>query len=300
MSSGSRWTLEQRRRAAILGPTGGGLWRADTRLVARDGWYQVVTPSAPGSVLNEIVLSEVAEEDAERVIDEAIETYGAIGKPVKWCVGPWTRPRDFGERLARRGFTSWGVRGMGCETTLDVAAPAEIAVREVTAEEVDRFIAVSNEGWGVTAEQADGARASFVASFTESPRIAWLFAATIGEEWVGTAALLLRGDYAYLLAAQVLERARGKGAYRALIAVRLAFLRERGIGYAVTHAREATSAPMLEHLGFETLFRSKCYVREPRQETALLAHPGGTSSQNPGSTLGAPSVERARRKTPVS
>jgi hypothetical protein len=44
-----------------------------------------------------------------------------------------------------------------------------------------------------------------------------------------------------------------------LIAARLAFLRERGLEYAVTHAREATSAPMLEHLGFETLFRGACY-----------------------------------------
>jgi hypothetical protein len=27
---------------------------------------------------------------------------------------------------------------------------------------------------------------------------------------------------------------------------------------AVTHAREATSAPMLEHLGFETLYPYEC------------------------------------------
>lgn len=78
---------------------------------------------------------------------------------------------------------------------------------------------------------------------------------------VGTAWLSLREDYAYLLGTQVFEAARGRGAYRALVAARLAFLRERGIDVAVTHAREATSAPMLEHLGFETLFRSRCYLK---------------------------------------
>jgi len=41
------------------------------------------------------------------------------------------------------------------------------------------------------------------------------------------------------------------------------FLRDRGIEYAVTHAHEATSAPMLEHLGFETLFRGACYQLDP-------------------------------------
>jgi hypothetical protein len=79
---------------------------------------------------------------------------------------------------------------------------------------------------------------------------------------VGTAGLILRGDYGYLVGAQVVEAARGRGLYKALTAERLAFLRARGIGYAVTHAREATSAPRLERLGFETLFRSKCYVLE--------------------------------------
>jgi hypothetical protein len=44
---------------------------------------------------------------------------------------------------------------------------------------------------------------------------------------------------------------------------RLAFLRERGIEYAVTNASEATSAPMLEHLGFETLFSGARYQLDP-------------------------------------
>ena len=79
---------------------------------------------------------------------------------------------------------------------------------------------------------------------------------------LGAGSILLREDYGYLVGTAVVERARGRGVYRALVGARLAFLHQRGIEYAVTHARESTSAPMLEHLGFETLFRGRCYLLE--------------------------------------
>lgn len=77
---------------------------------------------------------------------------------------------------------------------------------------------------------------------------------------LGAGAILLREDYGYLVGTAVKEGARGRGVYRSLVAARLAFLRERGIDYAVTQARESTSAPILEHLGFETLVRGRCHV----------------------------------------
>jgi len=211
-------------------------------------------------MLNEIVLSDVGAEDAERVIEEAVATYAAIHRPAKWCVGPWTRPDDFGERLSRRGFRSWEVRGMGASTTLDVGRPADVDVRAIEAPELDRFVALSMEGWAMSADQLVVERATHLAALAQIPRVAWFFAATMGEDWVGTAGVLLRDGYAYLVGAQALARARGKGVYRALVAARLAFLREHGVPYAVTHARESTSAPLLAHLGFETLFRSKCFL----------------------------------------
>src|SRR5262249_19795941 len=96
---------------------GPGLWRDDTRIVERPGWYQIITPSAPRNTQNEIIFSQLEEKDADGVIDETIATYRACGQATKWSVGPWTRPSDFGERLARRGFQSWEVRGMGCYTS---------------------------------------------------------------------------------------------------------------------------------------------------------------------------------------
>jgi GNAT superfamily N-acetyltransferase len=236
--------------------------RDDTEVIDRPGWHQIVTPSAPGTLLNEVVLSAVAPEDAERVIDDVIAMYRAHAHPVKWCVGPWTRPEDFGERLARRGFVSWDVRGMGCDSTLALTTPPDVRVVEVGEDGLDAYLSTAMRGWSVPADQREAERRTHLTALAEDPRRAHFFAAKRDGRCVGTAGILLRGSYGYLVGTQVLAAARGGGVYKALVAGRLAFLHDRGISFAVTHARESTSAPMLEHLGFETLFRSKCYVRE--------------------------------------
>jgi GNAT superfamily N-acetyltransferase len=242
---------------------GPGLHRTDTRIIEAPGWYQVITPSAPGSMLNEVVLSQVATEDADRVIAEAVRTYHSTGHPAKWCVGPWTRPVDFGERLARRGFSSWDVRGMSVATVGPFGAVRSIDAFEVDDAMLSEYIAAADRGWSVPRDQAEAQLVAHKAACSRRPRVAHFFGAKLDGRWIGTAGLLLRGGYAYLTAAQVDEAMRGRGVYRALIAVRMSFLRARGIPFAVTQAREATSAPMLEHLGFETHFRSRCYLLEP-------------------------------------
>ena len=90
------WTAERKLEAAILAPRSRGraMLRPDTRVIERPGWYQLVTPSAPGSQLNEVIMSELEPNDADRVIEEVIAMYLADGHPVKWCVGPWTPRRD--------------------------------------------------------------------------------------------------------------------------------------------------------------------------------------------------------------
>jgi hypothetical protein len=59
-----------------------------------------------------------------------------------------------------------------------------------------------------------------------------------------------------------LPRFRGRRAYGALLAARLTALRAAGVTLATTHARDHTSAPMLERVGFETQFRYTIYRRD--------------------------------------
>lgn len=259
------WTLAERLDAAIRGPLGDDLHRPDTRVVARPGWYQVITPSTRGSVLNEVVLSELDEADCERVIDETIAAYRAHDLPVKWCVGPWSRPADLGERLARRGFVCWGVRGMTCATDRAIDVPEGVVIEEVGPDRVEVYTGALVRGWDLPDDQRAATLAQHRASMARSPRTAHFFLATVDGEPAGTTGVLLRERYGYLVGAQILAPFRGRGLYRALIAARMGFLHARGRTLAVTQAREATSAPMLEHLGFETVFRSRCYLLEPRE-----------------------------------
>lgn len=256
------WTTEQKRDAAIRAPLDSPMLRADSRVITRAGWAQIVTPSAPGTLLNEVIYSQLDTDEAERVIDEVVAMYRANGHPVKWCVGPWTRPSDFGDRLAKRGFSSWDVRGMAIDTGHIVQASEDVAVVEITEENVRDYMATSTRGWSIAPEQMDAELEVHLAALRARPRAAHFFAASIEGAFVGTTAVFLKGDHAYLVGAQVLAPARGRGIYRALVAARLAFLARRGITLAVTQAREATSAPILEHLGFETVFRSKCFLLE--------------------------------------
>jgi GNAT superfamily N-acetyltransferase len=231
--------------------------RGHTRIIARDGWYQTVTPSASDS-LNEVLVSRVDDADVERVIDDVIATYTAIGRRTKWCVGPETLPADTGERLARRGFSSWATRGMGCDTSKAIA-PGAVVTRIVANEaDLDTYVQVSCRGWSTPEDEIPAKRSAYVVPMREG--FLSLFLAELDGVCVGTGGVLLRERAGYLVGTSVVEAARRSGAYRALVAARLAWLRDRGIAYAVTHAREATSAPALEHLGFETLFRGRCYL----------------------------------------
>ena len=152
---------------------------------------------------------------------------------------------------------------MVSETSRSIPYADHIGVDEVTEESLEPYLTAMLQGWSRPPEQAMPERETHLTALRASPREAHFFAARIGDEVVGTTGLLLRGDYAYLVGGQVFPSFRGRGIYRALVGARLAFLAQRGITLAVTHAREATSAPMLEHLGFETVFRSKCYLLEP-------------------------------------
>lgn len=257
------WTREKKLRAAIEAPRALAVRRRDTRIVARDGWFQIVTPSSPGAWRNEIIHSDVPEPDVERVIDEVIATYHAMGKPVKWCVGPWTRPLDFGDRLARRGFASWNAVGMGIATATKIAPPSEgVTVREVsTRKGLTLYAECAQRAWESPIPEIEAEIDALAAAVAE--RTIRLYVVDVDGAPVGAAATVARGDYAYLLGAAVEPKGRGRGAYRALVEVRLADLDRGGIAYAVTHAREQTSAPILGRLGFEPLFRSKCWMLDP-------------------------------------
>lgn len=208
----------------------------------------------------------MAREDADSAIDEVVADYAAraTGASVKWCVGPWTEPKDFRARLRARGFTATAVRAMACSTDLRLEVPSGVTVDELTLDSVDAYVAFEAHGWNMPDEEHALERQTHAAALTASPRTAHFFSARVDGAIVASCGLFLRDDFGYLVGGLVAPEARGRGIYRALVDARLAFLRARGITVAITHARDATSAPVLEHLGFRTVFPYECWYLNAR------------------------------------
>lgn len=252
------WTTESKIRAVAAAHRRCFVPQPSTRVVQEPRLEQVITPDMPSGSVNEVARFSYEPEEADAAIDRVIAEYRSHGVPFKWVVAPGSSPPDLGERLAERGLVGWWARGMAADTrALEIGAPPGVAVERVSGASFDAFCETAARGFDADVREfrrhAERQRES-----PSAPHVPFL--ARVGGEPAGAATLGELGDHAYFAAASVVPEHRGAGVYRALIAARLAHCVERGISLAVTHAREATSAPMLEHLGFETVYRFQMFA----------------------------------------
>lgn len=235
---------------AVLAPVSAQFLTPGTELIAREDWIQVVRPHAPNPSMNEVIYSRV-HDDAD--IDATIGRYASIPTSFKWSVPATSAPEDLGERLRARGMQSWWARAMWCRTDLDLADD----VVDVS-DDPDRYAAVSGRTWELDVE-GQKALQEGLRWAADTGR----FGLFLTSDEAGSAAVVASARSGYLMGAAVLPEARGRGHYRTLLGGRLAWLKARGIEYAVTLAREATSAPILERRGFDTLFRYEVFQWDP-------------------------------------
>jgi GNAT superfamily N-acetyltransferase len=223
----------------------------DLQIIERPGWLQIVTPSIKTGGLNEVIYSLLDEREADATIDAAIATYRDLGLKFRWNAGPGSGPADLGERLERRGLApSWG-RGMA-RSTDDGSALGDIV--EVDDRTVDHYTQVMAAGW-----HADGAALLALHRHVLSEGRQCLFVSYCDGVPAAAASYVPFERSAFLMGGVVLASYRGRGLYRALVQARLAHAHARGITLATCHAREASSAPILAKLGFETVCRFPMY-----------------------------------------
>lgn len=253
---------EEQIAETFLAPVGSAIVSRDTQLIERDGWYQLITPSTGTTQGNEVVWSRLAPADVDAVVDATVAQYAAHRVPFKWCVGPLTEPADFGATLARKGFTSYPVRGMAIDPAhwIRGANPA-ISVERVTEASLPAYYDAWSRGWDIVAHDVDEWCAEHARVMATGRFVFYL--ARIGGESAGTAGFIAKPRCAYLIGGNALPAFQKRGVYRALLDARLADVVDRGLALAVTQAREATSAPILDALGFETLYRSFIYRWHP-------------------------------------
>lgn len=251
-------------REIFTAPFGIEILTRGKRVVARPGWYQVLSPGDMGPSANEVIHSELTSENVEATIERVIAEYAAIGTPFKWCVSPYTRPLDMAALLEKRGFGSWPARGMYVDTAeARITVPTDVECELLTEANRDLYFETSFRGWNLqrtpTVEEQKNFREDLDWLFANRKGVAHFFLARVGGEAAGTAGFYLKEKSVYLVGGNVLPKFRGRGIYRALLDTRLRFARERGYRLAVTQARERTSAPILEKLGFQTAFRDQMF-----------------------------------------
>lgn len=246
------WTDADLLQEVIDAPRRAWLPLADLRVVERPGWLQIITPSFRTGGFNEVALTQIDGADADAVIDETIAEYRRLGIAFRWAVPPGSEPDDLAERLTRRGLVGSMVRGMACATADAPPAPPGASTEEVDEDSVDLFTSVMAEGWSSDTAELDRVHR---AVFSQPDRPQRLFLARWDGEPAAVASYVAFPRSAYLLGAVTLPRFRGKGLYRALVAARMRDAAARGLTLATSQAREGTSAPILERMGFRTVCR---------------------------------------------
>jgi hypothetical protein len=154
--------------------------------------------------------------------------------------------------------------------TIDPAAwtttPSDVVVERVTRDNLADYVTGVAEGWR-DETAPDPNLADDVSGVLDGEQFCFLVA-KVGGALAGTAAYTVKPRSAYLTGGNVLPAFRGRGVYRALIDTRLRMLAAAGCPLATTQGREKTSAPILEHLGWETVCRFRVYrLADPRVAT---------------------------------
>lgn len=245
-----------------------------TRVIQRPGWYQVVSPGSPVPARNEVIHSAIAPDKVEHVVSDVMAEYATIPTPFKWCMSPLTKPINLPEILTERGFSSWRTRDMYFEidvsdpqlpatTSHNRASDGLFSIESVTTQNLSEYIECFFQGWWLDREATDADKASLkedvLWAFEHQGGQASYYLARVGGEPAATAGLFLKEHSGYLTGGNILKRFRGGGLYRRLVNHRLRVIAESGRNLAITGARESTSAPLLEKLGFKTAFRTSVF-----------------------------------------
>ncbi|MEA2660889.1 MAG: hypothetical protein QOH08_461 [Chloroflexota bacterium] len=203
----------------------------------------------------------------ERGIDEVVRHFAAKRRTPCVEVYPDRTPADLVAALGRAGFTD---SGHGYEShVLETDggsgwSVAGAAIRRVGPAEYQRFGELVRDGFGMDGGELLG---RFfvdlsVASLTRMGEAGAAFIASVGGEDAGTGQLVLTDRVAGCYSGSVLERFRGRGIQKALIAARVQAGLARGRRIFISQTDpDSPSGHNLHDVGFRTLYRATWFTR---------------------------------------
>lgn len=209
------------------------------------------------------VMGSATDRPVPEVLDEVVGLAREAGRPaVHWWVDERTRPADTEEQLAALGLRMVErlvVLALPVDTELPV--PADVDVRPVTDRAgIELAGRIQAEVFGHSplsdAQVDDLVRA---VNLAEPERLVRCYVAYVDGEPVGSGGGTVDGDALRFWDGAVLPAARGRGAYRALVARRLRDARATTADFALVKAVDDTSAPILTRLGFAPYGEQRCW-----------------------------------------
>ena len=259
---------------ALHAPLCSRLLRDDAIVVSENGWHRTLTPSSPWAADdNEILFSNLCGTDQEidGEIEKLIAEYQHLGRPMRWCVYPWSYPHDLGEKLLQRGATCSDVHALLCDTSvpLNIVEDTEIVRVDPNSDpQYEAYIqimssGVMSSGRTLPADEVNFRRQRYRELIQGEHPIMHLFLAKYQDVVAGCGAMYLKQDSAWMTGDYVAPAYQARGLFQSLIAARLKLLQELGIGIATGHGRVATSVPWLVRFGFQTIFPYRIYQIDP-------------------------------------
>ena len=233
-----------------------------SELIREDGFdVWLGPPIYPG--LSVVMRLRVAGREASDVVDRARSILRERGRDrAIWMVGSSASPPDLREQLLALGLTDdidpvLGGLVLSREPDVGGATGVEV-VRADRREQLHDFFRIQQEAFGEDRNASDGGEA-FVDAMFEAERSAdhiTTYLAYVDGEPVGTARSTFTPYGVVLNGGSTLQRARGRGVYRALVRARWDDAVGRGTPFLTTLARPS-SYPILKRVGFEDV----CQVR---------------------------------------
>ena len=202
-----------------------------------------------------VIFSALEPRNADAAIDGELQRFGAIGRAFEWKAFGHDRPADLEDRLTARGFRPGDRETLvvrESEPALERSLPEGLRMRRLQSPDECGLLARYAEAAGEAPNEALVEELRHDLATTPEALSIWLV--MDGETPVarGWSRFYPQRDFADLWGGHTLPAYRRRGLYQALVARRLAEVRERGVRYVTTDAR-ASSRPLLERMGFRPL-----------------------------------------------
>jgi GNAT superfamily N-acetyltransferase len=213
----------------------------------------------------------VGEDDVAALVDEVRERIPP-GKTIVWWIDPDAQPTDLRTRLVSLGFRVPADRGdvLYALACVEEPPPGPPEVRVARVETFEDHVAATELVWDAFAtptERREAQRVHLRAEFDAAAAagVPVTFLARIDGAAVGVGRSIYSDRGVFLVAGAVVEHARGRGVYRALVRARWDDAVARGTPALVTEALPDTSYPILKRVGFVEV----CEIRRLEDPTRV-------------------------------